>query len=119
VHSHSTGGDEVARCIRRHGTKRFAKAVPVGTVTPLMLKTQANPGGLPIETFDAIAKASIPAAAHSLRAGFLSSADAGGAALDDSIDQSGHASRSVAAQDARHGNPWKADRARAARLLKL
>jgi integrase len=58
-------------------------------------------------------------AAHSLRAGFLTSADAGGAALDDSMDQSGQASRGVAAQYVRHGNPWKAGRARAARSLKL
>jgi non-heme chloroperoxidase len=51
---HSTGGGEVARYIGRHGTKRVAKAVLVGAVTPLMLKTAANPGGLPIETFDQI-----------------------------------------------------------------
>lgn len=58
-------------------------------------------------------------AAHSLRAGFLTSADAGGAALDDSMDQSGHASRGVAARYVRHGNPWSAGRARAARSLKI
>jgi non-heme chloroperoxidase len=51
---HSTGGGEVARYIGRHGTARVAKAVLIGAVTPLMLKTPANPGGLPIETFDAI-----------------------------------------------------------------
>ena len=51
---HSTGGGEVARYIGRHGTKRVAKAVLIGAVTPLMLKTTANPGGLPIEAFDAI-----------------------------------------------------------------
>ena len=51
---HSTGGGEVARYIGRHGTKRVAKAVLVGAVPPLMLKTAANPGGLPIETFDQI-----------------------------------------------------------------
>jgi non-heme chloroperoxidase len=51
---HSTGGGEVARYIGRHGTKRVAKAVLVGSITPLMLKTPANPGGLPIETFDQI-----------------------------------------------------------------
>jgi non-heme chloroperoxidase len=51
---HSTGGGEVARYIGRHGTKLIAKAVLVGAVTPLMLKTDANPGGLPIEKFDAI-----------------------------------------------------------------
>ena len=51
---HSTGGGEVARYIGRHGTKRVAKAVLIGAVPPLMLKTPANPGGLPIETFDEI-----------------------------------------------------------------
>src|SRR3989442_5870529 len=51
---HSTGGGEVARCIGRHGTARIAKAVLVGAVPPLMLKTAANPGGLPIDTFDGI-----------------------------------------------------------------
>ena len=49
---HSTGGGEVARYIGRHGTKRVAKAVLISAVTPLMLKTQANPKGLPIEAFD-------------------------------------------------------------------
>jgi non-heme chloroperoxidase len=51
---HSAGGGEVARYIGRHGTKRVAKAVLVGAVTPLMLKTAANPGGLAIEAFDKI-----------------------------------------------------------------
>ncbi len=51
---HSTGGGEVARYIGRHGTKRVAKAVLIGAVTPLMLKTAANPGGLPMEEFDKI-----------------------------------------------------------------
>ena len=51
---HSTGGGEVARYIGRHGTKRVAKAVLIGAVTPLMLKTAANPGGLPIAAFDKI-----------------------------------------------------------------
>jgi non-heme chloroperoxidase len=49
---HSTGGGEVARYIGRHGTARLAKAVLVGAIPPLMLKTAANPGGLPIEVFD-------------------------------------------------------------------
>ena len=49
---HSTGGGEVARYIGRHGTRRVAKAVLIGAVPPLMLKTPANPGGLPMETFD-------------------------------------------------------------------
>jgi non-heme chloroperoxidase len=51
---HSTGGGEVARYIGRHGTRRVAKAVLIGAVTPLMLKTDANPGGLPLEVFDQI-----------------------------------------------------------------
>jgi non-heme chloroperoxidase len=51
---HSTGGGEVARYIGRHGTKRVSKAVLVSAVPPLMLKTPANPGGLPIEVFDGI-----------------------------------------------------------------
>jgi len=51
---HSTGGGEVARYIGRHGTERVAKAVLIGAVPPLMLKTAANPGGTPIEAFDQI-----------------------------------------------------------------
>lgn len=51
---HSTGGGEVTRYLGRHGTKRVAKAVLIGAVPPLMLKTAANPGGLPIEAFDQI-----------------------------------------------------------------
>src|SRR5207245_1192552 len=51
---HSTGGGEVARYIGRHGTKRVAKAVLIGAVPPLMLKTAANPGGLPMDAFDGI-----------------------------------------------------------------
>lgn len=51
---HSTGGGEVARYIGRHGSARVAKAVLIGAVTPLMLKTEANPGGLPIAVFDGI-----------------------------------------------------------------
>ena len=54
---HSTGGGEVTRYIGRHGTKRVAKAVLIGAVPPLMLKTAANPGGLPMETFDQIRSA--------------------------------------------------------------
>jgi len=53
---HSTGGGEVARYIGRHGTKRVAKAVLVGAVPPIMLKTAANPGGLPVDVFDGIRK---------------------------------------------------------------
>src|SRR5450631_4513966 len=49
---HSTGGGEVARYIGRHGTKRVAKAVLISAVPPLMVKTAANPGGLPREVFD-------------------------------------------------------------------
>ena len=51
---HSTGGGEVARYIGRHGTKRVAKAVLIGAVPPLMLKTPANPAGAPMEAFDQI-----------------------------------------------------------------
>ena len=51
---HSTGGGEVARYIGRHGTTRVAKAVLIGAVTPLMVKTEAHPGGLPMAVFDGI-----------------------------------------------------------------
>jgi len=51
---HSTGGGEVARYIGRHGTSRVAKAVLIAAVPPLMLKTAANPEGLPIELFDGL-----------------------------------------------------------------
>jgi non-heme chloroperoxidase len=51
---HSTGGGEVARYIARHGTKRVAKAVLIASVPPLMLKTAANPAGLPISVFDGL-----------------------------------------------------------------
>ena len=51
---HSTGGGEVARYIGRHGTARVAKAVLIGAIPPLMLKTPANPGGLPMKVFDDI-----------------------------------------------------------------
>src|SRR6202035_2796481 len=57
---HSTGGGEVARYIGRHGTKRVAKAVLISAVPPLMLKTAANPAGLPIEVFDGL-RASVQA----------------------------------------------------------
>jgi non-heme chloroperoxidase len=53
---HSTGGGEVARYIGRHGTGRVAKAVLLGAVPPLMLKTEANPNGTPMEAFDRIRK---------------------------------------------------------------
>jgi non-heme chloroperoxidase len=49
---HSTGGGEVARYIGRHGSKRVAKAILISAVPPLMLKTPANPAGLPIDVFD-------------------------------------------------------------------
>ena len=51
---HSTGGGEVTRYIGRHGTKRVAKAVLIAAVPPLLLKTAANPEGLPMELFDGI-----------------------------------------------------------------
>ena len=55
----SAGGGEVARYIGRHGTKRLAKAALISAVPPLMLKTAANPGGLPIEVFDKIRHGSL------------------------------------------------------------
>jgi non-heme chloroperoxidase len=51
---HSTGGGEVARYVGPHGTRRVAKAVLIGAIPPLMLKTPANPLGLPIEVFDGL-----------------------------------------------------------------
>jgi non-heme chloroperoxidase len=51
---HSTGGGEVVRYIGRHGTKRVSKAVLIGAVPPLMMKTAKNPGGLPLSAFDQI-----------------------------------------------------------------
>ena len=51
---HSTGGGEVARYIGRHGSARVAKVVLIGAITPLMLQTPANPGGLPLNVFDDI-----------------------------------------------------------------
>ena len=55
----SAGGGEVARYIGRHGTKRLAKAALVSAVPPLMLKTAANPGGLPMKVFDEIRASSV------------------------------------------------------------
>lgn len=49
---HSTGGGEVARYLGRHGTKRVAKAVLIGAIPPVMVKSASNPGGTPIEEFD-------------------------------------------------------------------
>ncbi|MDR3701545.1 MAG: alpha/beta hydrolase [Candidatus Sulfopaludibacter sp.] len=57
---HSTGGGEVARYIGRHGNQRVAKAVLISAIPPLMLKTAANPGGLPLEVFDQL-RASVQA----------------------------------------------------------
>jgi non-heme chloroperoxidase len=51
---HSTGGGEVARYIGRHGTSRVSKAVLIGAIPPVMLKSEANPGGLPMEVFDGL-----------------------------------------------------------------
>jgi non-heme chloroperoxidase len=53
---HSTGGGEVTHYVGRHGTSRVAKVVLVGAVPPLMLKTEKNPGGLPLDVFDGIRK---------------------------------------------------------------
>jgi non-heme chloroperoxidase len=63
---HSTGGGEVARYIGRYGTKNVAKAVLISAVPPLMLKTAANPAGLPIEAFD-----QLRAAVHNDRSQFF------------------------------------------------
>lgn len=54
---HSTGGGEVARYVARHGAGRVSKAVLIGAVPPVMLKSAANPGGLPMEVFDGLRKA--------------------------------------------------------------
>jgi non-heme chloroperoxidase len=54
---HSTGGGEVARYIGRYGTKRVVKAVLIAAVPPIMLKSAANPEGLPIEVFDSLRSA--------------------------------------------------------------
>src|SRR5919202_431438 len=51
---HSTGGGEVTRYMGRHGTSRVAKAVLIGAIPPLMLKTDSNPGGQPVEVFDGL-----------------------------------------------------------------
>jgi non-heme chloroperoxidase len=51
---HSTGGGEVTRYIGRHGTRRVAKVVLLGAITPFLLKTESNPGGVPIEVFDGL-----------------------------------------------------------------
>lgn len=51
---HSTGGGEVARYIGKYGTSRVAKAVLIGAIPPLMVKTAGNPGGLPLEVFDGL-----------------------------------------------------------------
>lgn len=53
---HSTGGGEVAHYLGRHGTRRVTKAVLLSSVPPLMLKTELNPGGLPLEVFDGLRK---------------------------------------------------------------
>jgi non-heme chloroperoxidase len=56
---HSTGGGEVTRFCGRHGTSRVAKAVLIGAVPPLMLKTEANPKGLPMDVFDGFRSAMV------------------------------------------------------------
>jgi non-heme chloroperoxidase len=63
---HSTGGGEVARYIGRHGTGRVAKTVLIGAIPPTMLKTEANPDGLPMEVFDGLR-----AGVHDDRSGFF------------------------------------------------
>src|ERR1700677_2037828 len=56
---HSTGGGEVARYLGRHGSQRVSKAGLIGAVPPLMIKTDANPGGLPLSVFDGIRAATL------------------------------------------------------------
>jgi non-heme chloroperoxidase len=51
---HSTGGGEVTRYVGRHGTRRVAKVVLLGAITPFLLKTESNPGGVPVEVFDGL-----------------------------------------------------------------
>src|SRR5262249_23732777 len=53
---HSTGGGEATRYVARHGKGRVAKLVLIGAVPPIMVKTPANPGGLPLEVFDGLRK---------------------------------------------------------------
>jgi non-heme chloroperoxidase len=64
VVGHSTGGGELARFIGRHGTRRVSKVVLVSAVPPLMVKTEANPGGLPIEVFDGFRAAYLADRSH-------------------------------------------------------
>ena len=70
---HSTGGGEVARYIGRHGTSRVAKAVLIGAIPPVMLKSATNPNGTPIEAFDGIRRYTLPMkdspAARAMRSG--------------------------------------------------
>ncbi|MCE9578044.1 MAG: alpha/beta hydrolase [Deltaproteobacteria bacterium] len=54
VIGHSSGGGEIARYLGRHGTRRVARGVLVSAITPLMLKTEANPGGVPLSAFDEV-----------------------------------------------------------------
>ena len=63
---HSTGGGEATRYVARHGRGRVAKLVLIGAVPPIMVKTSANPGGLPIEVFDACVSSSPPIARSSI-----------------------------------------------------
>jgi non-heme chloroperoxidase len=56
---HSTGGGEITRYMGRHGTGRVAKAILVGAVPPIMVRTASNPGGLPMDVFDGIRSASL------------------------------------------------------------
>jgi non-heme chloroperoxidase len=64
---HSTGGGEVVRYLGRHGTDRVAKAVLIGAIPPLMLRTPSNPGGTPIEVFDGLRTATLADRAQFLK----------------------------------------------------
>ena len=57
---HSTGGGEVVRYMGRHGTKRVSKAVLIGAIPPVMLKSETNPSGFPMAVFDEIRASSSP-----------------------------------------------------------
>ena len=63
---HSTGGGEATRYVARHGKGRVAKLVLIGAVPPIMVKTPANPGGLPLEVFDGLRNSSPPTARSSI-----------------------------------------------------
>lgn len=85
---HSTGGGEVVRLLARHGTSRAAKAVIMGAIPPIMLKSEANPGGLPISVFDEFRRAFLANRAqfyHDVAAGPFYGFNRTGAALSQAL----------------------------------